>query len=123
MEILYTSYLSELDMVPAVIIMLLAIICTFCFYVGLFSVIVMKKTSEKIIGIFLLIITLSITTFFIIKSNKNTNYVDYREITIGEEYEFNSNFLDQWSVSKSRGKIFTIEPRKYKSIKDEVIDE
>lgn len=116
MEVLYTKYLTELDLIPGLIFLIF-------FFIGLCSLAVglglIATQVAPFIGVILLLVSSSILIFGCIKGSKATNYVDYREIMIKEGYEFNTNFLDQWELSNDHGKIYVIKPRVKKSIKDD----
>ena len=118
MEVLYTEYLTELDLVPIWILILILFVGIACLMVGL-GLMLLKEKLPLIIGIILLLIALPIFIFLFAKNNKVTNYVDYREVTIKEGYELNPNFIEKWNISRDRGKIYIISPRDKKSVKDD----
>ena len=123
MEVLYTKYLTELDLIPIWILVPIILVGVACLMVGL-GFMSLGEKLPLIIGIILLLIAFPIFIFLYVKDGKETNYVDYREVTIKEGYELNPNFIEKWNISKDRGKIYIISPRDKKSVKDdEVIDE
>ena len=116
MQVLYTHYLTKLDIGANGILPFLGVAV---FLIGLFWILVFKESGSK--ANFICMICLIICGLFLLGlselfSNIKTDYIDYKEVIFNDD-QIDLDLLKNYTIIDVKGDIYTIEP--IKQLKEE----